>query len=95
MPDGSVYEEDRKNKALVEGSVPHIFPNLPKYLSKRQSNRKSPKKRYAPGGKRTAPESTTLNTLQKQVNPLLERYHRFKINYAKKNEILPYTHIAF
>lgn len=52
LPDGTVYEEERKRKALKDGAVPSIFEGtcggakIPAYLSNRKSVRKSPPKRY-------------------------------------------------
>lgn len=44
---GEVVEIDRAYWALKEGAVPVNFPNLPSYLSRKQTRRRSPKKRAA------------------------------------------------
>lgn len=44
MPDGSVVKIERGRTALIPGSIPTIFPNLPKYLSGPPT-----KKRKGPG----------------------------------------------
>lgn len=45
LSDGLFFTMDRGFPLLKPGSVPTIFPNLPKYLSRKFKKRKSPKKR--------------------------------------------------
>ncbi|CAG4970430.1 unnamed protein product [Parnassius apollo] len=44
-PNGSYEVVPLKNPKLVTGAVPHIFPNLPKYLSTKKTSRMDPSKR--------------------------------------------------
>lgn len=45
MGDGTLYVQERERPVLKVGSVPTIFPNLPKYLSSDTPKRKAPTSR--------------------------------------------------
>jgi len=61
LSDGSLFTMDRGIPLLKSGSVPTIFPNLPKYLSHTIKKRKSPKKRSLSAQKRQKPNQFEPN----------------------------------
>jgi len=69
LSDGSSFTMDRGIPLLKSGSVPTIFPNLPKYLSHTIKKRKSPKKRFLSAQKQQKPiqfepNSTSQNNFE-------------------------------
>jgi hypothetical protein len=71
LPDGKVVEMARDRKALQTSAVPTIFPNLPKYLTKKQFHRKSPKKRIGTGTRCMTNSSCSLEDLKQRLTPLV------------------------
>lgn len=47
MPDGTLFVLERGRPLLKSGSIPTLFPNLPKYLSSTIKKRKPPMQRYS------------------------------------------------
>ncbi|KAH9379297.1 hypothetical protein HPB48_004500 [Haemaphysalis longicornis] len=65
---GKVVEIDRAYWALKEGAVPVNFPNLPSYLSRKQTRRRSPKKRNAASAHEVVTNGAHLPTEQQELS---------------------------
>ncbi|XP_069679975.1 uncharacterized protein [Periplaneta americana] len=59
--DGKAVELPRKNWRLTPDAIPHIFPNLPQYLTKNEKKRKTPTKRTSIPSHRNVPLPVSNN----------------------------------
>lgn len=87
MPDGTLFTMDRGKSLLKPGSIPTVFPNLPKYLSNTSKKRKPSTQRYTFPKK---PKSTCVTSKTKRQNTV-DSFSKTNIEESKT----PITPITF
>lgn len=84
LPDGTLFVMERGRPLLKPGSIPTLFPNLPKYLSSTIKKRKPPMQRFAVPKK---PKSTRV--IEKT------KHQSTSIGFSETNNEIPKTSLTF